>query len=345
MLDYKTKVELLVLGVKSSLTPLRRGGGGPVGGIGFAVKDSIISAPTVQSFAKESPYLLLEKEKSFWLYKGGERIGRVKLPKAKYYEHKIKGISAGRFVALDGVNALVTAVTRKCIHVDSGKKCIFCVIEENVPEKQILEKDPEDIAEAVKVAFEEDKSRHLTLTTGTPNLLDKGAIKYSEVAKRIKAELEIPIHAQIEPVSREYLELLYSSGIDTIGIHVETFDERIRKAVVPGKPDIEEYLRAWDNAVEIFGEWNVSSWILVGLGESVESVVGGFKAMVERGVYPYIAPYRPPPNSSERTDLSHVLKVYEKLGEFKGEYDIKLKFKAGCPRCTGCSAILELLSH
>ncbi|MCS7143584.1 MAG: radical SAM protein [Archaeoglobaceae archaeon] len=344
MLDYKTKAELLVLGVRTSIVPLRRGGGGPVGGIGFAVKDSILSAPAVQSFAKESPYRLLEKDRDFWLYRGEEKIGKVKIPRVKYYEHTIKGISAGRFVALDGVNALVTAVTRKCVHVDSGKKCVFCVIEENVPEKQIFEKDPEDIAEAVKVAFEEDKSRHLTLTTGTPNLLDKGALKYSEVARRIKAEVKIPIHAQIEPVSRDYLELLYSSGIDTIGIHVETYDERIRKAVVPGKPSIEDYLKAWENAVEIFGEWNVSSWILVGLGESVESVLEGFKAMAERGVYPYIAPYRPPPSSGGKTDLSHVIKVYDNLREFKGEYDIKLKFKAGCPRCTGCSAILELLS-
>lgn len=344
MLDYRTKLELLVLGVRAPLAPLRRGGGGPVGGIGFAVRDSIVSAPAVQAFARESPYALVEKEGSFWLYRGEERIGKVKLPTAKYYEHKIKGLSAGRYVALDGINALVTAVTRRCVHFDSGKKCVFCVIEENVPEKEILEKEVEDIAEAVRVAYEEDKSRHLTLTTGTPNLVDKGALKYAEVAKKIRAEIDIPIHAQIEPVGRDYLELLYSSGVDTIGIHVETFDERLRKAVVPGKPGIEEYLNAWENAVEVFGEWNVSSWILVGLGESVESVVRGFRAMAERGVYPYIAPYRPPPNSISRTDLGHVLKVYETLKDLKGEYDIKLKFKAGCPRCTGCSAILELLS-
>ncbi|MEG9194237.1 MAG: radical SAM protein [Candidatus Methanoglobus sp.] len=344
MLDYRTKLELLVLGVRAPVAPLRRGGGGPVGGVGFAVKDSIVSAPAVQSFAKASPYAILGKEGSFWLYKGEEKIGKVKLPKAKYYEHKIKGISAGRYVALDGVNALVTAVTRRCIHVDSGKKCVFCVIEENVPETQILEKAPEDIAEAVKVAYEEDRSRHLTLTTGTPNPVDKGALRYSEVARKIRAEIDIPMHAQLEPVSREYLELLYSSGIDTLGIHVETFDERIRKAVVPGKPEIEAYLESWENAVDIFGEWNVSSWILVGLGESVESVVSGFRAMAERGVYPYIAPYRPPPNATEKTDLTHVLKVYEALAELRGEYDIKLKFRAGCPRCTGCSAILELLS-
>jgi len=344
MLDYRTKLELLVLGVRASMTPLRRGGGGPVGGIGFAVKDSIVSAPTVQEFAKESPYAIVEGEGGFWLYRGEEKIGRVKLPVARYYDYRIKGISAGRFAALDGVNALVTAVTRRCIHVESGKKCVFCVIEENVPETLILDKAPEDIAEAVKVAYEEDRSRHLTLTTGTPNLVDKGALRYAEVAEKIRAEIDIPIHAQIEPVGREYLELLYSSGIDTLGIHVETFDERIRKAVVPGKPEIDAYLESWENAVDIFGEWNVSSWIIVGLGESIESMVSGFKAMAERGIYPYIAPYRPPPNSAEKTDLNHVLRVYEALKELKGEYDIKLKFRAGCPRCTGCSAILELLS-
>jgi radical SAM protein (TIGR04043 family) len=344
MLDYRTKLELLVLGVRAPFVPLRRGGGGPVGGIGFAIKDSIVSAPAIQEFVKASPYAIVEGKGRFWLYREEEKIGKIRLPKANYYDYRIKGISAGRYVALDGVNALVTAVTRRCIHFDSGRKCVFCVIKENVQESQILDKAPEDITEAVKVAYEEDRSRHLTLTTGTPKLTDKGAVRYAEVARKIRAEIDIPMHAQIEPVSKEYLEILYSSGIDTIGIHVETFDEKIRKAVVPGKPEIEAYLESWENALDIFGEWNASSWILVGLGESVESVVRGFRAMVERGIYPYIAPYRPPPKAVGKTDLRHVLRVYEALKDLKGEYDIKLRFRAGCPRCTGCSAILELLS-
>lgn len=49
--------------------------------------------------------------------------------------------------------------------------------------------------------------------------------------------------------------------------------------------------------MDIFGEWKVDSWLLIGLGESLESVVSGFRAMAERCVVPYVAPYCPPPNS------------------------------------------------
>lgn len=343
MLDYRTKLEILVFGIKAPIEPLRRGGGGPVGGVGLSLKGSVISAPAKQWYAKYSPYQLIKVGEKYYIFKDEENLGEAYLPKAEYYKHEIKGISAGRYVALDGIDALVTAASRRCVHIEMGKKCIFCSIDKNVIEQQILEKDPEDIFEAVKVAYEEDRSRHLTLTTGTVNLKDKGAIKFAKIAERIRKELDIPLHAQIEPVDRRYLEMLYSAGIDTIGIHVETFDRKIRSLVVPGKPSIDEYLKAWKDAVEIFGEWNVSSWLLVGLGESKESVLDGFKVMSENAVVPYIAPFRPSPFDSKRVDFDYVLDVHNAIKEIKDEYRVEMKFKAGCPRCGGCSAIYELL--
>ncbi|RSN72802.1 MAG: hypothetical protein DSO07_08945 [Thermoproteota archaeon] len=346
MLDYKTKIELITLGVRTSIPPRRRGGGGPIGGIGFAVNGSIVSAPTKQWYVKESPYEIVEREGKFILLREDERIGYVEIPKAEYYKHTIKGVSAGFIVALDGINALVTSVSRRCVHVDSGKKCIFCAIEKNVTEPFILDKNPGDIVEAVKVAYEEDRTRHLTLTTGTTNLIDKGALKISEVARKVKEEVDIKIHAQVEAVNEKYLEVLYSSGVDTIGIHIETFDEKIRGTVVPGKPSIEEYLKCWREAVKLFGEWKVSSWIVIGLGEREESVVDGFKRTAEEGVIPYVAPFRPPPDDLvTRPDLKYIMRIYERLRDLRSEYDVKIeKCDAGCPKCTGCSAILETLS-
>lgn len=336
MLDYLTKVELIVLGVRTDLDPLRRGGGGPIGGIGFRVRGSTVSAPVKQRYVRESPYSIREG----YLYKFDEKIERVELPKAGYYSHKVNGIPAGRIVALDGYDALVSAVSRKCIHW-KDKRCIFCSIQENLKDA-VVEKSADMIAEVVKIAYEEDRNRHLTLTTGTVNPKDKGALKLAEVTERVKREVDVPIHVQVEPVERRYLEILYEAGADTIGIHVETFDERIRPLIVPAKPDIDEFIKCWKECVDIFGEWNVSSWLLIGLGESLNSIIEGFKKMAEMTVVPFIAPFRPSPSSTlNKPDLDYVKKVYTKISELDIDVNLR-KFSAGCPRCNGCSAVGEI---
>ncbi len=336
MLDYQTKAELIVLGVKTDLEPLRRGGGGPIGGIGFRVNGSTVSAPVKQRYVRNSPYYIREG----YLYRLDKRIGKVELPKAKYYSHKVNGIPAGRIVALDGYDALVSAVSRRCIHW-KDRRCIFCSIQENLKEA-VVEKSAEMIAEVVKIAYEEDKNRHLTLTTGTVNPTDKGALRLAEVTERVKKEVDIPIHVQVEPVDRKYIEILYEAGADTIGIHVETFDEKIRSRVVPAKPNIDEFTKCWEDCVNIFGEWKVSSWLLLGLGESLKSVIEGFKKMAEKTVVPFIAPFRPSPSSTlNKPNPNYVKKVYFKISGLDIDINLK-KFSAGCPRCNGCSAIGEL---
>ena len=339
MLDYLTKAELIVLGVRTDLEPLRRGGGGPIGGIGFRVRGSTVSAPVKQWYVRESPYYIEGR----YLYKLDERIGRVELPKADYYSHEVNGIPAGKIVALDGYDALVSAVSRRCIYW-KDRRCIFCSIQENLKDA-VVEKTAEMIAEVVKIAYEEDRNRHLTLTTGTLNTTDKGALRLAEVTKRVKEEVDIPVHVQVEPVDRKYLELLYDAGADTIGIHVETFDETIRPHVIPAKPSIDEYLRCWKDCVDIFGEWKVSSWLLIGLGESSKSVIEGFNITAEMTVIPFVAPFRPSPSSNlSRPDPNYVKRIYTEISESGIDINLK-KFSAGCPRCNGCSAIGEIFSR
>lgn len=344
MLDPETKLKLLILGVDVDKKPLRQGGGGPLGGIGFKINESVVSAPAIHSYAKKSPFKIRKIDEVYYLLYKDDIIGKVDFPEPKYYGMVVGGVPAEKLVALDGYDTLVSALSRKCIHWEMDRKCIFCSIQNNV-QKSVVFKDPEKLAMAVKIAYEEDKNRHLTLTTGTINLVDKGAKKMVEAVRAIKNEVDIPIHVQLEPINRYWLEKLYESGADTIGIHVEVFDEQIRNKVIPGKPPLSEYFESWRLAVDLFGEWNVSSWLLTGLGENIQSVIEGFKKMTEMTVFPFIAPYRPPPfTSSIPPELNYNLHIQKiVLDEFD---DVHLKipeFKSGCPRCGGCSFIPEIL--
>ena len=54
-----------------------------------------------------------------------------------------------------------------------------------------------------------------------------------------------------------------------------------------------EYRAAWAEAVRVFG-WNqVSTYILIGLGEDPDQLVAGCKELISMGVYPFVVPYRP----------------------------------------------------
>ena len=81
-------------------------------------------------------------------------------------------------------------------------------------------------------------------------------------------------------------------GIDSVGIHVETFDPQVLARVAPGKArwGIEAYFTAWERAVAAFGAGQVSTYVILGMGEDQELTVEGCKRAIDIGVYPFVVP-------------------------------------------------------
>ncbi|MDG9423164.1 hypothetical protein OLF92_11820, partial [Streptococcus pneumoniae] len=70
---------------------------------------------------------------------------------------------------------------------------------------------------------------------------------------------------------------LYDAGARSIGIHVESMDDEVRRRWMPGKSRVsmDEYRAAWREAVRVFG-WNqVSTYLIVGMGEDADEAVEG----------------------------------------------------------------------
>ncbi len=250
----KIKIDLLTKGVKGNLKPLRQGGGGPTGGVSFKIKSCVVNAPYKQSFAKLSPYEITKVGRKHVLLKSGKYVSDVFVPREpEYYKHYVNGIKMRKIVALDGINTIVTSVLRRCSH---KRKCAFCSLERG--KGYVEEKKPEQIAEVVRLAVEEDKSRSLVITTGTPSTPDKGALLIARVIKAVKELVNVPIQVQIEPPEKlEFIDILYYAGADAISLNVETFDLKIRHKVVPEKPSIERYIKCLKYSSELFDK-NVS---------------------------------------------------------------------------------------
>ena len=112
-------------------------------------------------------------------------------------------------------------------------------------------------------------------------------------ARRARGVPDLPVQVQLEPPGDlRPIQDLYDAGARSIGIHVESLDDAARLRWMPGKGSVpmSEYRAAWAEAVRVFG-WNqVSTYILVGLGEDPDELVAGCEELISMGVYPFVVP-------------------------------------------------------
>ena len=348
MSDYADlKTSLLCCGVQlpDSLKTGRKGGAGPAGGRYMVVKNLLVNAP-VYGAASKSPFSL-EKVDNHYVLKGDSGVHDVLLIEDPYfYQLETEdGILYKKIALLHGIDCLATTVYQTCIRW-KRKPCSFCGIELSLKSgATIARKTPEQLVEVAQEAVKEG-AFHITLTTGTVNEEDKGALLLSECATALK-DMGLPVHVQVEPVKREYLELLKNSGADSIGIHIESVDKNVFEKVCPEK-DFSLFVEAWVNALEIFGDNQVSSYVLVGLGERGSETYTGIEKMTSMGVIPYVVPFRPifgsvledhpfPPFDTVKRYAVYAAEVMKEFGvdPFKNE--------AGCIRCGACSPVKDYL--
>src|SRR5262249_32890760 len=132
---------------------------------------------------------------------------------------------------------------------------------------------------------------------GTINYRDMGVHYLATCTRAIKAAVpSMGIQVQFEPPENlDDMLMLREAGVDAVGIHLESFDQAVRERITPGKAQIsvKRYFEAYKRAVEIFGRNQVSSYVIVGFGESEESIIEGCRRLAEMGVYPFVVPLRP----------------------------------------------------
>jgi radical SAM protein (TIGR04043 family) len=339
------KTQLLCSGIRlpEKMRTGRRGGAGPAGGRYVIIENTLVNVP-IYGAALTSPFSVSKNGTTYFLNDGPHEVKIIEDP--QFYQLKTEaGISYKKIALLHGIDCLATTVYQKCIRWRKNP-CSFCGIELSLEYGSTIErKTPEQLLEVAQAAIKEGVS-HVTLTTGTPNETDKGAFILAESASALKGT-ELPVHVQLEPVKREYLELLRDSGSDTIGIHIETLDENLFKKICPLK-NFSEFRSAWREAIDIFGTANVSSYVLVGLGEDDEKMLSGIEEMVRIGVIPYVVPFRPLPGTRLETHPVPPFKTVKRYSLFAAEkmkeYGIDpFENKAGCVRCGACSSVKDYI--
>ncbi|MBF6174987.1 MSMEG_0568 family radical SAM protein [Nocardia blacklockiae] len=347
MTEVSTRVDLALLGIRVDVPVQRRSGAGPsddghvlFGGAGAAVP-----------IRSDSPYTLRGDR----LLRDGADLGVAVEPvrRPRFYDLRTAdGVAYEQIAKLHGADVLATTVVQTCIRYGEDQRCRFCAIEASLAAgSTVAVKRPEQLAEVAAAAVRLDGVRQMVMTTGTTAGKDRGARHLARCVRAVRRAVPgLPIQVQCEPpADLAVLTELREAGAESIGIHVESLDDRVRARWMPGKSTVplSEYRAAWAEAVRVFGRNQVSTYLLVGLGEDPDDLVRGARELIEMGVYPFVVPFRPlagtlatdvdgaaAPAPSLLEDVTRrVADALRRAGMLGADQ------KAGCAACGACSVL------
>jgi radical SAM protein (TIGR04043 family) len=308
-----------------------------------------VTFPFSADYVAGSPYELLPEDEGWGLYREGERVAGASLqPRPRFYDRvTADGIPYWK-IALLHLDSLASTVIQTCVWWGTEDQCGFCGIELSLEAgRTIPVKKPEQLAEVAAAAKELDGAVDVTLTTGTTRNADKGARYLGRCARAIKASCGLPVQAQFEPPDDlSVLEEIREAGVDSVGMHVETFDPEVLRRVAGAKArtGVEGYFRAWRRAVEVFGRGQVSTYVILGMGEDRATTIEGIRRAIDIGVYPFVVPLRPVPGSLMQDFLppapEDMESVYREVVPYLSASGMtSSEVKAGCARCQACSGM------
>jgi radical SAM protein (TIGR04043 family) len=340
----------------------RKGGAGPSDHQAMTIDGTTVMVPIYNNPAARSPYTIqlvdhvqLDRstEKDFILHLNGEAIAPISLPqRPKFYGlSTADGIPYWKIALLHSHDVLATTVLQTCMrYSDAATSCQFCAIGQSLEAgRTIARKTPAQLAEVASAAVKLDGVTQLVMTTGTPNTPDRGAAYLTDCAQAITARVELPIQAQCEPPDDfAWFERMRAAGIVSLGMHLEAADPQVRSRIMPGKASVplEYYYLAFAEAVRVFGWGQVSTYLLAGLGDSVETLVAMSDRLIQLGVYPFVVPFvpisgtplahHPAPPSAMMQDL------YQQIGRLLKRAGLSsAAMNAGCAKCGACSALSQ----
>ncbi|MCW0212500.1 MAG: MSMEG_0568 family radical SAM protein [Pseudonocardia sp.] len=333
------------LRIETTLETSRTGGAGPSDSGMLWIEGVPVTVPPSDT----SPYSLRAEDEGQGIFRDGVKVASVAGTKRpRFYDLETADGVPYHQIALLHLDSLASTVVQACNYWGNSDQCGFCGIGVSLAAgNTIAKKTPEMLAEVAVAARDLDGAVDATLTTGSSVAPDRGALYVARCGQAVKEAAGLPVEVQFEPPrDLSVLDQVHDMGIDSVGVHIESFDPAVLARVAPGKfrTGMDAYFRTWERAVQLFGEGRVSTYVILGMGEDPDLTVEMCRRAVDIGVYPFVVPLRPvagslmqdvPAPSREYTEP-----IYRKVAGFLAERGLGADTAvAGCARCQACSSL------
>jgi len=150
------------------------------------------------------------------------------------------------------------------------------------------------------------------------------ALNYTDVfahlaslTKAVKQNAKVPVSVSCQPLNSENIQHLAEAGVDRIGIALDAtteklFDE-VKGSVAGGPYQWESQFRQLREAVEVFGKGNVSTHLIIGLGETEKEAVGIIQQCVDMYVLPALFAFTPIRGTDLENKLQPQIESYRRV--------------------------------
>ena len=329
----------------------RKGGAGPSDHKAVTIEGTTVMVPVFTGASAQSPYMAKLESGTVTLLRQEEAVAPISFPQQPqfYSLTTAEGIPYWKIALLHSQDVLATTVLQTCMrYADTESACQFCAIGQSLEAgRTIARKSPAHLAEVAEAAVRLDGVKHMIMTTGTPNTSDRGAAYLTECVRAVKQRVNLPIQVQCEPPDDfVWFDRLKAAGVDSLGMHLEAVDPAVRARIMPGKADVpvEFYFQAFAAAVPIFGWGQVSTYLLAGLGDSLETLVEASDRLIQMGVYPFVVPFVPisgtPLADQPAPSSEFMYSLYQQVSALLNRAGLSsAAMKAGCGKCGACSAL------
>ncbi len=277
---------------------------------------------------------------------GGHRV-RLGVHKQSKFSASLNGrdvtISDERGEFARGTLEEVITHCPKQVYITVSERCVFDCKFCSVPKLQGKIKSTDEVLEMVRHGLRDPSLSAISITSGVWKTPQEEADRIAGIVKAINKELgshKVPIGVSIYPTENSS-ELLKEAGTAEVKYNIETVDPEIFERVCPGLSQ-EYIIKSLEHAVSLYGKNHVFSNILIGLGESDETVLSGVEMLAGKGVIPILRKTNPHPLRTgeiyvENVSAERLLKLGVETHRILEKHGLHAEQAlTGCLPCTGC---------
>lgn len=229
------------------------------------------------------------------------------------------------------------------VYVTVSERCVFDCKYCPVPKLDGRIKTDEEVLKMAVAGSKHPSFHAISLTSGVWTSPEEEVERVARIVRQLKAELDVPVGVSVYPTD-DSSEVLREAGASEVKYNVESIDPEVFEKVCPGL-SLDYVVEALEHAVSVFGKNHVFTNIIIGMGESDETVIAGMEMLAGKGVIPILRKINPHPlrageHHVEKVTSERLLKLATAEREILDRHGLRADLAlTGCLPCTGCDLV------